>query len=120
MYEGAPDHPRKDRFWEIIDRYKVTIFYTSPTAIRAFMAWGIDWVKPHNLGSLRLLVRWANRSTPRHGDGIPKHWQNRCPIVGYVVANGNWRDYDFADSRGNADQAWIRDASAAWKSRQKW
>ncbi len=50
MYEGAPDQPRKDRFWEIIDRYKVTIFYTSPTAIRAFMAWGNDWVAPHRFG----------------------------------------------------------------------
>ena len=49
MYEGAPDHPRKDRFWEIIERYKVTIFYSSATAIRAFMAWGTEWLERHNI-----------------------------------------------------------------------
>ena len=43
MYEGAPDWPQKDRFWEIIERYGVTIFYTAPTAIRAFMRWGTEW-----------------------------------------------------------------------------
>ena len=43
MYEGAPDWPQKDRFWQIVERYGVTIFYTAPTAIRAFMKWGTDW-----------------------------------------------------------------------------
>ena len=55
MYEGAPDHPRRDRFWEIVQRYKVTIFYSSATAIRAFMAWGAEWIDSHDLSSLRLL-----------------------------------------------------------------
>jgi acetyl-CoA synthetase len=82
MYEGAPDSPRRDRFWEIIDRYKVTIFYTSPTAIRAFMAWGNEWPAAHNLGSLRLLGSV--------GESInPAAWRwyfetiggSRCPIV---------------------------------------
>jgi len=55
MYEGAPDFPHRDRFWEIVDRHGVTIFYTAPTAIRAFMRWGTEWTKKHDLSSLRLL-----------------------------------------------------------------
>jgi acetyl-CoA synthetase len=55
MYEGAPDFPHKDRFWEIVERYGVTIFYTAPTAIRAFMRWGTEWPEKHDLSSLRLL-----------------------------------------------------------------
>ncbi|MBI2834710.1 MAG: acetate--CoA ligase [Acidobacteria bacterium] len=55
MYEGAPDWPEKDRFWRIVERYGVTIFYTAPTAIRAFMRWGTDWPKRCKLDSLRLL-----------------------------------------------------------------
>ena len=55
MYEGAPDWPDKDRWWEMIERYKVTILYTAPTAIRAFMRWGLEHPKKHDLSSLRLL-----------------------------------------------------------------
>ena len=55
MYEGAPNYPAPDRFWEIIDKYKVTIFYTAPTAIRSFMRWGDEHVQKHSLASLRLL-----------------------------------------------------------------
>ena len=55
MYEGAPDWPAKDRFWSIIERHGVTIFYTAPTAIRAFMRWGTEWPARHDLRSLRLL-----------------------------------------------------------------
>jgi acetyl-CoA synthetase len=55
MYEGAPDFPHRDRFWEIVDRHGVTIFYTAPTAIRAFMRWGTEWPKKHDLSTLRLL-----------------------------------------------------------------
>ncbi|MGA7916941.1 MAG: acetate--CoA ligase [Candidatus Acidiferrales bacterium] len=82
MYEGAPDFPKKDRFWEIIDRYKVTIFYGSATAVRAFMAWGMDWLKPHSLASLRLLGTVGEPINPAawkwYFEAIGK---NRCPIV---------------------------------------
>jgi acetyl-CoA synthetase len=82
MYEGAPDFPKKDRFWEIIDRYKVTIFYSSATAVRAFMAWGMDWLKPHSLASLRLLGTVGEPINPAawkwYFEAIGK---NRCPIV---------------------------------------
>jgi acetyl-CoA synthetase len=82
MYEGAPDFPKKDRFWEIIDRYKVTIFYSSATAVRAFMAWGIEWLKPHSLASLRLLGTVGEPINPAawkwYFEAVGK---NRCPIV---------------------------------------
>src|SRR5690606_29869530 len=55
MYEGAPNHPAPDRFWELVERYKVSIFYTAPTAIRAFMKWGEAEPARHDLSSLRLL-----------------------------------------------------------------
>ncbi|GAC1490700.1 MAG: acetate--CoA ligase [Vulcanimicrobiaceae bacterium] len=55
LYEGTPDFPAQDRFWEIVARYKATILYTAPTAIRAFMKWGREHVDKHDLSSLRLL-----------------------------------------------------------------
>ena len=55
MYEGVPNHPHSGRFWELVEKYKVTIFYTAPTAIRAFMKWGDEHVEKFNLSSLRLL-----------------------------------------------------------------
>ena len=55
IYEGAPNWPEPDRFWNIIARHRVSILYTAPTAIRAFMKWGIEWPKKHDLSSLRLL-----------------------------------------------------------------
>jgi len=55
MYEGAPDHPDRGRFWEICQEYGVTIFYTAPTAVRAFMRWGREWPDRYDLSSLRLL-----------------------------------------------------------------
>ncbi|MGA7623562.1 MAG: acetate--CoA ligase [Candidatus Acidiferrales bacterium] len=82
MYEGAPDFPKKDRFWEIIDRYKVTILYSSATAVRAFMAWGMEWLKPHSLESLRLLGTVGEPINPAawkwYFEAVGK---NRCPIV---------------------------------------
>ena len=82
MYEGAPDWPDRGRFWEMCEDYGVTVFYTAPTAIRAFMQWGEDWVTRHDLTSLRLLGTV--------GEPInPEAWMwyhrlvggERCPIV---------------------------------------
>ena len=82
MYEGAPDYPRKDRFWEIVDRYGVTIFYSSATAVRAFMAWGMEWINSHSLKSLRVLGTVGEPINPAawkwYFEAIGK---NRCPIV---------------------------------------
>jgi len=82
MYEGAPDYPDKDRFWEIVEKYKVTVFYTAPTAIRAFMQWGDQYIKKHDVTTLRLL---GSVGEPIN----PKAWlwyhtvigQEKCPIV---------------------------------------
>jgi acetyl-CoA synthetase len=82
MYEGAPDHPQRDRFWEIIERYKVTILYSSATAVRAFMQWGEEWLAKHDLSSLRLLGTVGEPINPAawkwYFDVIGK---KRCPIV---------------------------------------
>src|SRR5207248_10628271 len=82
MYEGAPNHPDFDRFWQMIDRHKVTIFYTAPTAIRAFIKWGSEYPKRHKLDSLRLLGTVGEPINPEawmwYRDMIGK---NRCPIV---------------------------------------
>jgi acetyl-CoA synthetase len=82
MYEGAPDWPQKDRFWSIVERHGVTILYTAPTAIRAFMRWGREWPAKHDLSSLRLL---GSVGEPIN----PEAWmwyhqvigQARCPVV---------------------------------------
>ncbi|HVW20650.1 MAG TPA: acetate--CoA ligase [Opitutaceae bacterium] len=82
MYEGAPNHPEPDRFWDLIDRHNVTVFYTAPTAIRAFMRWGDDYVKRHSLKSLRLLGSVGEPINPEawiwYHQVIGK---KRCPIV---------------------------------------
>jgi acetyl-CoA synthetase len=82
MYEGAPNQPGPDRFWDIIAKWGVTVFYTAPTAIRAFMRWGDQWPAKHDLSSLRLL---GSVGEPIN----PEAWMwyreqiggNRCPIV---------------------------------------
>jgi acetyl-CoA synthetase len=82
MYEGAPDHPARDRFWQIVDRYNVTILYSSATAVRTFMAWGKEWVEKHNISSLRLLGTVGEPINPAawkwYYEVIGKQ---RCPIV---------------------------------------
>ena len=82
MYEGAPNAPGNDRFWQIIEKYRVTTFYTAPTAIRTFVKWGDEWVRKHDLSSLRLL---GSVGEPIN----PEAWMwyhevvggGRCPIV---------------------------------------
>ena len=82
MFEGAPNYPAEDRFWDLVEKHKITILYTAPTAIRAFIKWGDEHVEKHDLSSLRLLGTV--------GEGInPEAWiwyhekigGERCPIV---------------------------------------
>ncbi len=82
IYEGAPDHPDRERLWEIIQRYGVTIFYTAPTAIRAFMKWGHQHPEKHDLTSLRLLGTVGEPINPEAWMWYQK-WigGGRCPIV---------------------------------------
>jgi len=70
MYEGTPDYPDRDRLWEIVDRNAVDVFYTAPTAIRAFMKWGSDYPTRHDLSSLRLLGTVGEPISPGPGTGI--------------------------------------------------
>jgi acetyl-CoA synthetase len=82
MYEGAPDWPRKDRFWEIVERYGVTVFYTAPTAIRAFMRWGTEWPARHDMSSLRLLGSVGEPINPEAWVWYHLHvGGGRCPVV---------------------------------------
>jgi acetyl-CoA synthetase len=82
LYEGAPNFPDWDRFWSIVDRHKVTVFYTAPTAIRAFMKAGTDHVKKHDLSSLRLLGTVGEPINPEAWMWYHREIGNeRCPIV---------------------------------------
>ncbi len=82
MYEGAPDWPEKDRLWEIVERHGVTVFYTAPTAIRAFMKWGTEWPAKRNLSSLRLMGSVGEPINPEAWVWYHLHIGNgRCPIV---------------------------------------
>ncbi len=82
LYEGAPNHPREDRFWQLVETYRVSILYTAPTAIRAFVKWGDHWPKGRDLSSLRLL---GSVGEPIN----PEAWMwyhtviggGRCPVV---------------------------------------
>jgi acetyl-CoA synthetase len=82
LYEGTPDFPDKDRFWDIVERYKATILYTAPTAIRAFMKWGDEHPKKHDLSSLRLL---GSVGEPINPEAWMWYYEviggGRCPVV---------------------------------------
>src|SRR4051794_3164611 len=82
MYEGAPDYPDKDAWWDVCERYKVTLFYTAPTAIRACMKWGADHALKHDLSSLRLLGSVGEPINPK---AWLWYWKviggERCPVV---------------------------------------
>jgi acetyl-CoA synthetase len=82
MYEGTPDHPGRDRWWAIAEKYGVTILYTAPTAIRTFMKWGTEEPAKHDLSSLRLL---GSVGEPINPEAWVWYWQQigggRCPVV---------------------------------------
>ena len=82
MYEGAPDWPDKDRWWSVIEKYRVNILYTAPTAIRAFMRWGTEYPDKHDMSSLRLL---GSVGEPINPEAWVWYWKviggERCPVV---------------------------------------
>ncbi len=82
IYEGAPDWPDKDRLWQVVEKYRATILYTAPTAIRAFMRWGTEFPRRHDLSSLRLL---GTVGEPINPEAWVWYWTyiggERCPIV---------------------------------------
>src|SRR5438874_13824102 len=79
MYEGAPNWPEPDRFWRIIEEYRVNILYTAPTAIRAFIRWGDQWVAKRDLSSLRLLGTVGDPINPE-----------ACMWHHKIIARGRW------------------------------
>ena len=82
MYEGAPDTPHRGRFWELVERHGVTILYTAPTAIRAFMKWGTEWPEKYDLSSLRLLGSVGEPINPEAWIWYQKHiGDGKCPVV---------------------------------------
>jgi acetyl-CoA synthetase len=82
MYEGAPNHPEPDRFWNIVEKYKVNVFYTAPTAIRAFIKWGEQWPLKHDLSSIRLLGTVGEPINPEAWMWYSKIiGKGKCPIV---------------------------------------
>jgi len=82
MYEGAPDWPEKDRFWDLCEKHGVTVFYTAPTAIRAFMKWGEEWPDKHDLSKLRLLGSVGEPINPEAWMWYHRTvGKERCPIV---------------------------------------
>ncbi|HUV97925.1 MAG TPA: AMP-binding protein, partial [Candidatus Paceibacterota bacterium] len=82
VYEGSLDHPARDRWWEIVEKYGVTIFYTAPTAIRMILGWGEEWLKKHDLSSLRLL---GTVGEPINQDAWMWYFKHiggeRCPVI---------------------------------------
>jgi acetyl-CoA synthetase len=82
MYEGAPNHPNPDRCWDIVEKHSVNIFYTAPTAIRAFMRWGEQWPLKHDLSSLRLLGSVGEPINPEAWMWYQKIiGKGKCPVV---------------------------------------
>lgn len=82
IYEGAPDYPYLDKWWEIIEKYGVTILYTSPTALRMFIRYGEEWIKKHDLSSLKILGSVGEPINPDVWQWYYKTIGNeRCPIV---------------------------------------
>ncbi|MCD6467942.1 MAG: acetate--CoA ligase [Thermoplasmata archaeon] len=82
IYEGAPNYPEPDRWWEIIEKYKVSVLYTSPTSIRLFMRYGEEWVNKHNLSSLRLLGSVGEPINPEAWIWYHKNiGKEKCPIM---------------------------------------
>ena len=100
MYEGAPNHPREDRFWEIIEKYRVNIFYTAPTAIRAFVKWGDEW--PNEARPVEPApARHGRRADQSRGVDVVSRGdrQQALPHRRYLVADGNRHDHDRAAAR---------------------
>ena len=106
MYEGAPNYPTPDRFWQIIERYQVTIFYTAPTAIRAFTKWGRRLAREKRLEQLASTGHRGRTHQPGSLDVVPQtYWTRALPDCRHLVADRDRPDHDHHAARGHRHQA---------------
>ena len=114
MYEGAPNWPDEGRFWKIIEDYRVSILYTAPTAIRAFMKWGEQFPRKYDLSSLRLLGTRRRADQSRGVDVVsPRHRRRALPDRRHLVADRDRRHHDLPPARRHADHPRLGDPPAA-------
>jgi hypothetical protein len=99
MFEGVPNFPDPSRFWQIVDKYQVNIFYGAPTALRALMREGDDWVKSTSRKSCVCSARSASRSIRKRGNGITAWSARALPDRRYLVADRNRRPHDHPAAR---------------------
>ena len=119
MYEGAPDFPQPDRFWRLIEKYRVNIFYTSPTAIRAFVRQGDQWPNAHDMSSLRLLGSVGEPINPAAWEWYYKViGKERCPIVDTWWQTETGAIMIAAHARRRAAEARVRHAAHARRPRR--
>ncbi len=119
MYEGAPNYPDFDRFWDMIERHKITIFYTAPTAIRAFIKWGEQYPLKHDLSSSASARHGRRADKSRSVDVVSRdHRQRKMPDRRHVVADRDGLDNDLAAARCDADSSRNSDAAAARNHRR--
>jgi acetyl-CoA synthetase len=118
MFEGAPDYPDKDAWWDVIERYQVSIFYTAPTAIRAAMKWGAEYPARRELSSLRA-ARHRRRADQPEGMAVVLRGDRRraLPGRGHLVADRDRRDHDLPAARPDRGQARLGHPPAAWRVR---
>ena len=119
VYEGAPDWPKQDRFWSLIEKHKVSIFYTAPTAIRAFMKWG-DELPAGARSLVAAPPRIGRRTDQSRGlDVVPQvHRRRALPDRRHVVADRDRRDHDHAAARPRGDEARLGDARVSRHRRE--
>ena len=121
MYEGTPDFPDRGRFWEIIDKYGVNIFYTAPTAIRTFMRWGKELPAKYKLSSLRLIGTVGEPINPEAWIWYHEtHRPRALPDRRYLVADRNRRHHDFSAARDHGHEARLGHEAASRESSPKW
>ena len=111
LYEGTPDFPDKDRWWEIVERYKADILYTAPTAIRTHMKWGPEYAQRHDL-SIAAAARLGRRADQPGGLGLVPRAHRRRPLPDrrHVVADRDGDDHDHAAPRDHDHEAGLGDA----------
>ena len=114
MYEGALDYPQFDRWWRIVEKYRVKIFYTSPTAIRALIRQGDQWPNAHDLSSLRLLGSVGEPINPAAWEWYHRViGKGRCPIVDTWWQTETGGDHDLAHAGRRSAEAGLGDTADA-------